>query len=305
MNRCSYFIENKAIFGGYPTQDEVNFLEEKCQVKYFIDLTEDNETGTEPYKTKYFYYKYPIKDNYIPTNSKSFAKLILEICKLIEELESNEKIYIHCKGGHGRSAFLVTCILIYHKKISIKTALQLTKEFHSKRPNLREKWKNMQFIPHLKIQRNFIYNFFKNYYYGSVNEKATYIEHSKFDDDLSCEIVISNIGTFPSSYHAYKHYKDPENRDYVELLKKGIYKRELINKQENWEDLKINYMYEVLKHKFQQHPELKEELFKTRLKKLEKNIENSFWGNGKNGKGKNIHGWLLEKLREHFLFSEN
>lgn len=39
----NYFIKNKAIFGGYPTQEIVNKLEEDQKVVLFIDLTQDDE----------------------------------------------------------------------------------------------------------------------------------------------------------------------------------------------------------------------------------------------------------------------
>lgn len=57
MNRCSYFIQNKALFGSYPTQESVLELEEHG-VRYFVDLTHNGEKNTTPYETKYKYIRF-------------------------------------------------------------------------------------------------------------------------------------------------------------------------------------------------------------------------------------------------------
>ena len=119
MERCSYFIENKALFGSYPTQETVNYLE-TMGVVCFVDLTNKDETNITKYSTKVEYVNYPILDRKIPLNWKTFAKLILDCCEKIKQLKVGEKIYIHCKGGHGRSGILVACILCYYNNLSVE-----------------------------------------------------------------------------------------------------------------------------------------------------------------------------------------
>ena len=75
MDKASYFVDNKALFGGYPTQKEVEEYENNG-VRYFINLTEDGEKGIEPYITKYVYIHYPIKDRKAPKDWKSFSEFI-------------------------------------------------------------------------------------------------------------------------------------------------------------------------------------------------------------------------------------
>ena len=41
MENYSYFIENKALFGSYPSQETIEILE-KEGVRYFVDLTLSN-----------------------------------------------------------------------------------------------------------------------------------------------------------------------------------------------------------------------------------------------------------------------
>ena len=109
MDFCSFFIKDKALFGSFPTQDSVNELE-KTGVKYFIDLTDNTkETRIISYKTNHTYINFPIKDNYIPNNWIIFSQFILKLCEIIKKLENN-KIYLQCKGGNGRSGIVVSCM---------------------------------------------------------------------------------------------------------------------------------------------------------------------------------------------------
>ena len=144
MNNSSFFIENKALFGSFPTQDSVNELE-KNGVVHFINLTYDQERFITPYCTNYYYYSYPIWDKSIPTNWYKFSKFIKKILKTLKKLEKGEKIYIHCKGGHGRSGVLVACILKLYHNLDVETALSMTNFYHSQRVNLKDRWKKIGF----------------------------------------------------------------------------------------------------------------------------------------------------------------
>lgn len=72
-----------------------------------------------------------------------------------------------------------------------------------------------------------------------------------------------------------------------------------IKMRRNWDNIKDNVMYEVLKAKFMQHNELATLLIDTGDKKLIEHTENdTYWGDGGDGKGKNKLGKLLMKIRE-------
>ncbi|WP_231374028.1 NADAR family protein [Aureivirga marina] len=67
----------------------------------------------------------------------------------------------------------------------------------------------------------------------------------------------------------------------------------------NWDKIKDNIMYEVVFAKFSQHEELKKLLLSTESKKIIEHTENdSYWGDGGNGLGKNKLGKILMKVRE-------
>ena len=67
----------------------------------------------------------------------------------------------------------------------------------------------------------------------------------------------------------------------------------------NWDNIKQNVMYEAVKAKFTQHTELTQLLLDTEDVKIIEHTENdSYWGDGGDGTGKNMLGKILMKVRE-------
>lgn len=80
--------------------------------------------------------------------------------------------------------------------------------------------------------------------------------------------------------------------------------------RKDWESAKVNVMRTALLAKFTQHSDLQELLFSTNdCKLVEHTANDSFWGDGGNGKGKNMLGRLLmqirDEIREQKLKQEN
>ncbi|WCK57014.1 NADAR family protein (plasmid) [Aneurinibacillus sp. Ricciae_BoGa-3] len=70
----------------------------------------------------------------------------------------------------------------------------------------------------------------------------------------------------------------------------------------DWEQVKEAVMLEGLRQKFKQHPNLLKKLLDTKGYRLrETSPYDSYWGTGRNFKGKNRLGFLLEKVREELL----
>ena len=142
MERTSEFVKNKALFGGYPIQEQVDLFE-SLGVRYFVDLTCDGEKKITPYKTEYTYIRYSIPDRRVPTNWRSFSQFIIKIGNIIKGLSDGNKLYLHCKGGHGRSGVVVACLLCYLYNMAPPEALSMTTKYHSCRKEMREKWRKM------------------------------------------------------------------------------------------------------------------------------------------------------------------
>ena len=101
---------------------------------------------------------YSIIDNNVPLSEKVFS----EILNLFQNiLKTKKKIYIHCKGGHGRSSLLVAALLCHLHFYTPYKALHFTKSYHEKRNNLKDKYRGKP-CPQLYHQRKFVIDLFKN-----------------------------------------------------------------------------------------------------------------------------------------------
>jgi len=173
MNQASFFIEKKALFGGYPTHKEIKELKDEGVV-WFVDLTADNERNTKAYSHLVDnWISYPIKDRHVPEDKKKFTVFLFIIQMVLESLKPGEKIYLHCRGGHGRSSLVIACFLGLILRIPPDESLKLVKEYHMLRPNLRSKW--LIRWPLSVQQQRFVVNFFGSMYLYSnfrLQEKA-------------------------------------------------------------------------------------------------------------------------------------
>lgn len=300
MNRSSEFIKNIALFGGFPTQKCVNEFE-KLGVKYFINLTCDGEKGITPYTTKYTYIHYPISDLRIPTCWKSFSKFIIRIGNIIKCINKGEKIYIHCKGGHGRSGIVVASLLCYLYKITPSEAITKTTEYHNSRKEMKEKWRKIG-CPQTRGQKHFITKFFEPLYiYKNYNNYFSV----GFNNNAKLNVMIPGFGLFPSANAAFHALKYPSNITYVSQLESALDDNEVEKIVKNypqphdWDDIKDSIMSNVLTYKFKQHIKIRQHLLQTGLRPIIIKSNDMYWG--KNDIcGKNILGKLLSKLREEF-----
>lgn len=165
---ASNVYNNLIFFGGYPNKEWFDILLQN-NVKIFVDLTIKSEKiNYELFNyqeilstiddTKYF--NFPINDNQIPENIENFKNFIMNLGEQILQLKNNEKIYIHCKGGHSRSGMVSACLLCFLLNITPEKALYITTIAHSNRENLKPKWKNQR-CPQIFRQRKFVIDVFK------------------------------------------------------------------------------------------------------------------------------------------------
>ena len=265
MDRCSYFFEDKALFGVYPSQETVNLLEQ-YGVVHFINLTCEGEKNIVKYCTTVNYINYPITDHSFPKNWKSFSKFILTIFSLIKTLKK-EKIYIHCRGGHGRSGIVVACVLCYMFNLDPSVALKLSAAYHRNRKDLRYKWRVRS--PCTNSQKGFVYRFFR---------PLIYYRGQKYLDDAYNQIPIIKV--------MFNILKEQKNTLDFET-------------QYNYQD-KVNdetIVYQILKLKFQQNDNERCILIGTGLRSLVYHSSDLYWGDDFSNKGKNKLGQILTNVR--------
>lgn len=118
-----------------------------------------------------------------------------------------------------------------------------------------------------------------------------------------CHVTYQGI-TYPSSEHAYQAMKSTDNvvrRQIASLVHSGAAKKmgKQIDLRSDWEDVKDQLMYDIVKAKFEQNEHLKEELLATNDATLiEGNTwHDTYWGIC-NGVGQNKLGKTLMKVRE-------
>ena len=226
---CSYFIKDKCLFGSYPNAQRINELE-KIGVKYFIDLT-TNADNLQPYilSQNCVYIKYEIPDNFIPINVHIFCSFINRLHNIIMSLENDDKLYIHCKGGHGRAGLVVSCILCYTCKLNVDKSLELTNLYHNKRTVMRDIWRQIG-SPQTNRQKNFVRRLFKPIILNSIESYNTYYILTTSDLNL--------LRLYNDNMHAKRVLKKT-------LLKPILYNKNNIDIGIKWEEIRKNYILDT------------------------------------------------------------
>jgi predicted NAD-dependent protein-ADP-ribosyltransferase YbiA (DUF1768 family) len=301
MNHSSYFIKDKALFGSYPTQEAIIELE-KEGVKYFIDLTNKNENKITPYKTNYKYISFPIKDRAYPENINKFSKFILDISKIIRSLNNNEKIYIHCKGGHGRSGVVVAILLCKLFNFTPLEALEHTTKYHNNRLIMRDKWRKIG-SPQTYQQKNFVHNFCRPLYFYKAGKNCCTTGFSNYSLHT---INIPNRGIFPNAEAALQSYKS-EDHEYIQKQINSTSPNisKIIGNKVKPNDLWISeipdILYTILHYKCEQHPELINNLIDSGIRPIIYHSKtDDILGDGYEN-GHNLLGKTLVKLREYYI----
>lgn len=123
--------------------------------------------------------------------------------------------------------------------------------------------------------------------------------------NFSRHAIFINNKIWPTSEHFYQAQKF-QGTEHEEIIRRRLspmaakdYATKFRNDvRKDWESEKDSIMYQALKAKFTQHPELAELLISTGSRNLiEKSPSDSYWGIGKDGQGKNRLGQLLMQIR--------
>ncbi len=147
-------------FGPYPTQTHVEQLE-AAGVRAFINVTRPDEM-LDPYVSLHPIINIPIEDNSVPDDVPTFCQQISEVSRLLRQ---GTHLYVHCKGGHGRSGMVAAILLVLVDGCSPSDAIAAVTEAHRTRPALREFWRKRP-CPHLHAQRKFVYRIFSPLYWA-------------------------------------------------------------------------------------------------------------------------------------------
>jgi len=176
----AYFVTNQCLFGAYPTQHQIQQLED-WGIDIVVNLTKNDEKKIRPYQTRTAkVIQFSIPDRKVPEDVREFCALVIHLTR---EIKNGKKIYIHCKGGHGRAGLLVAAILCYLHKITPKESFIRTSEYHATRPvhstnpKKNEFWKTKG-SPQTKEQREFVKSLFQPYKITKVMERSEWLSRT-------------------------------------------------------------------------------------------------------------------------------
>ena len=118
---------------------------------------------------------------------------------------------------------------------------------------------------------------------------------------------------WPTSEHYYQaqKYAGTAYEEEIRLAEKAIIAFRMGNDRgksvrTDWEAVKDDIMREAVRAKFSQHPELRELLLSTGNTKIVEHTKNdSYWGDGGDGSGKNMLGIILMEVREELQSDGN
>lgn len=273
----TYFIENKALFGPYPSPGDVAYLE-SIGVRVFVDLTEMNKLPPYEVSPDNVVIKFPIPDMKVPTDYIQFSSLVTHLTRMLKESDHNRKVYVHCRGGNGRAGIVVASLLMcYHNpSLTPLDALQLTAKYHAERKTLKPKWKLVG-SPQTASQKNCVLKLFTPFCFSRETfhgNKYGFVPHAKIA--ITCD---KSDVTFEDSYTLFKH-----------LVKSMDTKDE-------------GHVYDCMKHvqrlKVTQCPLFMNNLLGTLLRPIIYcSSHDTFWGMTKQGEGRNLLGRILMEIRD-------
>ena len=141
--------------------------------------------------------------------------------------------------------------------------------------------------------------------------KIPYYETSNFVfSNLSPHAVEFKGVLYPTSEHAFHvaKFDDPNIKSEIQNAKSPLEafvvgKKYKPQRRENWDQIKVDILYQILIQKVNQHKEVKDALLATGDQEIvEENPHDDFWGSGPDGKGQNYTGKILMRIREELKF---
>ena len=119
--------------GGIQTGNEVDMYPSYAQA--VSQVAERNQSSSKP---KFVYYG--MKDDEIAPSEESLCDLVENIRKKVED---GEVIYVHCKGGSGRTGIVISCLLAsLYPDLGADEVLERTQQSFELRARGAGKWVN-------------------------------------------------------------------------------------------------------------------------------------------------------------------
>ena len=342
MNTSNWLDQNKRIMvGGKPySDDDLQYLYNN-DIKVFVNLTTSRELNSKQ-NFKYHlklpsdiqFIHFPIRDMLIEQDEST-----MDLVRNIITMSQNNRVYIHCKGGHGRTGVVAGLIMhTLYPDMGYTNVLE-----HIQKQHITRKVKANMSTPQTAIQFNQLHRIIKGssdiFFYDKQSTTYAFSNfycHPKgvvlFKDNQNREWFSSE-----AYYQAHKFIGTSEKGDeYAEIIRttssphfayllgnmggnirpnwkignvsvKDIIKtyKSNVSIRADWDDVKESIMRKALVYKFGGDELMLKELIDSGDHHLvEYSPRDSYWGTFWNKDGKNRLGVLLESVREELLESK-
>nr|QBK87041.1 MAG: dual specificity phosphatase [Marseillevirus LCMAC103] len=144
-------------FGRYPhpPREAVKELEAHGY-NIFVDLTTAGERATGYRKhlgASSRHFAHPIADRRVPRDVERFREFVRTV---LRAASGRDKIYVHCRGGHGRAGLAAAVFLVEGPaQARPEEALQIVRTAHQRRPLMKDRWRKMG-APQTQSQKDFV-----------------------------------------------------------------------------------------------------------------------------------------------------
>ena len=132
---------NMIVFGKYPSQEELDTVgADFVGALIVVDLTADGEITSGMYDSPRV--RFPIKDRRA-VEPHRYPELRDLVVFLSQKVLSGRRIYIHCRGGHGRSGMIAALVYKRVTKCTGEEALKMVYDAHQQRTVMKPKFRKL------------------------------------------------------------------------------------------------------------------------------------------------------------------
>ena len=147
-------------FGAYPTNEDVVHLSAEGFAA-ILDVTEPADHAKAALQNRVLYYEcpstwsrlhIPLPDRTPGTvdDAKTMVEWVLNILNT-----TNDGVYIHCRGGHGRSATIAALVVHALENTNHLQTIRIIRDVHRTRTIMDPKWRKLG-APQTQSQKRFI-----------------------------------------------------------------------------------------------------------------------------------------------------
>ena len=160
MNKFSgSLLDGQLVFGKYPTVEEANVVVASGYT-HVINLCLSSEITWTPivWPSQVIVEHYPFLDGRSQRPEAHWLTFPPFLGKLLTWLQQGHRLYIHCLGGHGRSATIAAILYGHIMKCTSQEAIKAVYTAHQQRTEMKPQWRKLG-APQREKQKQLVANY--------------------------------------------------------------------------------------------------------------------------------------------------